>query len=145
MNWKKSVLIPSRMVDFLGLHFDLEKAIISPQESFLVSLTQLLSPLSTSTVMPVMNFSSITSRISHFAPFIHHGRLQLKFLDQATLDPTQAILGHSITTGCRIPFSSVLVQQTGCSQGISFTSTGTQPVLFHRHLLNRLGSQLARS
>ena len=66
-------------------------------------------------------------------------------LDQATLDPTQAILGHSITTGCRIPFSSALVQQTGCSQGISFTSTGTQPVLFHRHLLNRLGSQLARS
>ena len=32
------------------------------------------------TVMPVRKISSITSCISHFAPFIHHGRLQLRFL-----------------------------------------------------------------
>ena len=35
---------------------------------------------STSTVMPARKISSITSRISHFAPFIHHGRLHLRFL-----------------------------------------------------------------
>ena len=70
------MLIPSRIIDFLGL----EKAIISPPESFLVSLTQLLARLSTTTIMPVRKLSSITSHISHFAPFIHHGRLQLRFL-----------------------------------------------------------------
>ena len=41
-------------------------------------------------------------------------------LDQTTLDPTQAVLGHSITTGCRISISSALVQQTGCSHGKEF-------------------------
>ena len=30
--------------------------------------------------MPVRKISSITSRISHFTPFIYHGRLQLRFL-----------------------------------------------------------------
>ena len=64
-------------------------------------------------------------------------------LDQVTVDPTQAVLGHSITTGCRISFSPALVQQTGCSQGSSVTSTGTQPVLFHRCFPHRLWSQLA--
>ena len=74
------MLTLSRIIDFLGLHFNLETAIISPPESFLASLTQLLYRLSTSTVMPVRKLSSITSRISHFAPFIHHGCLQLGFL-----------------------------------------------------------------
>ena len=63
-----------------GGYFDLEKAIISPPESFLVSLTQLLSRLSSTLVMPVRKRSSITSRIPHFAPLIHHGRLQLRCL-----------------------------------------------------------------
>ena len=71
---------PSRIIDFLGLHFNLAKAIISPPESFLASLTQLLSRLSTSSFMPVRKHSSIPSRISHFASFIHHGRLHLRFL-----------------------------------------------------------------
>ena len=39
----------------------------------------------------------------------------------------------------------MLVQQTGCSPGSSSASTGTQPLLLHRCILNRLGSQLARS
>ena len=80
INLKKSMLTPSRIIDFMGLLFNLEIAIISPPESFLASLTQLLSHLSTSTVMPVRKLSSITSRISLFAPFNHHGRLHLRFL-----------------------------------------------------------------
>ena len=92
--------------------------------------------------------------------FIHH-QLHLAFrslypswtpaaqissvLDKATLGPTQAILWHSITTECRIPISPALVQQTGCSPGSSSASTGTQPVLLHWCIPNRLGSQLARS
>ena len=74
------MLEPSHILDFLGLHFNLERAIISPPDSFLDSLTSILSRLSTSTVMPAWKISSITSRISHFAPFIHHGRLHLRFL-----------------------------------------------------------------
>ena len=74
------MLTSSRILDFLGLHFNPEKAIISPPNSFLDSLTSVLSRLATSMVMPARKISSITSRISHFVPFIHHGRLQLRFL-----------------------------------------------------------------
>ena len=80
INWKKSMLEPSHILDFLGLHFNLERAIVFPPDSFLDSLTSVLSHLSTSTVMPARKISSITSRISHFAPFIHHGCLHLRFL-----------------------------------------------------------------
>ena len=48
--------------------------------SFLDSLISVLSRLSASTVMPACKITSITSRISHFAPFIHHGCLNLRFL-----------------------------------------------------------------
>ena len=74
------MLEPSRILDFLGLHFNLEQAIVSPPDSFLDSLTSVLSHLSTSTVMSAHKISSITSRISHFASFIHHERLHLRFL-----------------------------------------------------------------
>ena len=80
INCKKCMLVPSHNLDFLVLHFNLEKAIISPPNLFLDSFTSVLSHLSMSTVMPVRKILSISSRISHFAPFIHHGRLQLRFL-----------------------------------------------------------------
>ena len=80
INWKKSMLEPSRILYFLGQHFNLEQAIVSPPDSFIDSLTSVLSRLSTSTVMSACKISSITSRISHFAPFIHHGRLHLRLL-----------------------------------------------------------------
>ena len=78
--WKKSILEPSRILDFLGLHFNLEQAIVSPPDSFLDSLTSVLSHLSASTVKPARKITSINSWISHFAPFIHNGRLHLRFL-----------------------------------------------------------------
>ena len=68
INWKKSMLEPSHILDFLGLHFNLEQVIFSPPDSFLHSLTSVLSHLSTSAVMSARKTSSITSRISHFAP-----------------------------------------------------------------------------
>ena len=80
INWKKSLLEPSRILDFLGLHFNLEQTIVSPPDSFLDSLTSVLSHLSTSMVMPMQKISSITSQISYFAPFMHHGRPHLRFL-----------------------------------------------------------------
>ena len=43
INWKKSILEPSRILNFLGLHFNIEQAIVSPPDSFLDSLTSVLS------------------------------------------------------------------------------------------------------
>ena len=80
INWDKSMLQPSRILDFLGLHFNLEQALISPPDSFLPILTEVLSRLSPSTVMSARKVSSIISRLSHFAPFIINGRLHLRFL-----------------------------------------------------------------
>ena len=80
INWDKSMLQPSRILDFLGLHFNLERALISPPDSFLPTLTNVLSRLSPSTVMTARKVSSIISRMSHFAPFISSGRLHLRFL-----------------------------------------------------------------
>ena len=80
INWDKSMLQPSRILDFLGLHFILEQALISPPASFLPTLTEVLSRLSPSTVMSARKVSSIISRMSHFAPFISSGRLHLRFL-----------------------------------------------------------------
>ena len=80
INWDRSMLQPSRILDFLGLNFNLEQALISPLASFLPTLTKVLSRLSPSTVMSVRKVSSIISRMSHFAPFISSGRLHLRFL-----------------------------------------------------------------
>ena len=80
INWDKSMLQPSRILDFLGLHFNLERALISPPDSFLPTLTNVLSRLSPTTVMPARKISSIISRMSHFALFIYNGRLHLRFL-----------------------------------------------------------------
>ena len=74
------MLQPSRILDFLGLHFNLERALISPPDSFLPTLTNVLCRLSPSTVMPARKVSSIISRMSHFAPFISSRRLHLRFL-----------------------------------------------------------------
>ena len=43
INRKKSILEPSLILDFLGLHFDLEQAIVSPPDSFLDPLTSVLT------------------------------------------------------------------------------------------------------
>ena len=78
--WKKSILEPSRTLDFLGLHFNLKQAIVSPADSFVDSLISVQSRLSASTAMPANKITSINSWISHYVPFIHHSRLQLRFL-----------------------------------------------------------------
>ena len=79
INSNTSMLQPSHFLDFLVLHFNLEGAPISPTDSFLPALTNVLSRLSTSTVMPARKISSI-STMSHFATFLHSGRLHLRFL-----------------------------------------------------------------
>ena len=74
------MLEPLQILNFFGLHFNLEQAIVSPPDSFLDSLTSVLSRLPTSRVIPARKISSITSQISQFTSFIHHWRLHLRFL-----------------------------------------------------------------
>ena len=147
VNWKKSMLDPSRILNFLGLHFNLERAIVSPPDPFLDSLTSVLSRLSTSTAMPAYKISSITCRISHLAPFIHYERLHLRFLQFWIKRhwATQSVMGHSDPTGCGISLSTPLVQQTRSSSRRASASLGTQPVFLHRCISNRMGSHLAES
>ena len=146
MNWKKSMLDPSRTLDFLGLHFKLEGTLISPPDSFLDYLTSVLSHLSTSTDMPARNISSITSRISHFAPFIHHGRLHLRFL-QFWIKRHWAQHRQSWDTEIQLDaeFLNSLGSADRKSPGSASASSGTHPILLHRCITNRMGSQLAES
>ena len=66
-------------------------------------------------------------------------------LDEETLGSAQAVLGHSTPAGCRLSLSPPMVQQTGHSPGSTSASAGTQPVLLHRCITNRMGHQLSRS
>ena len=145
INWAKSMLQPSRILDFLGLHFNLEQALISPPDSFLPTLTEVLSRLSPSTVMSAHKVSSIISRMSHFAPFITNGRLHLRFLQlcvQRTVDSTSSIMGHSNPSGFEFPFLPPLVSASISDDGSTVTSSGPQSLLLHGCLPQRLGSQL---
>ena len=54
-------------------------------------------------------------------------------------------MGHADPTGCGISHSTPLVQQTRSSSRSPPASSGTQPVLLHRRISNRMGSQLAES
>ena len=63
MDYKLEEVSPrtSCILDFLGLHFNLEQAIVSPPDSFLDSLTSVLYPLSASTVMPACQLADPSS------------------------------------------------------------------------------------
>ena len=66
-------------------------------------------------------------------------------LDKETLVTAQAVMGHADPTGCEISHSTPLVQQTRSSSRSPPASSGIQPVLLHRCISNRMGSQLAES
>ena len=123
---------------FLGPHFNLERVIISPPDSFLYSLV--LSHLSTSTVMPARKLSSITCRISPFAPFIHHGPIQLRFLQfwiKRHCAQHRQYWDTPLKLDADFLYYLSLFNRPDVLQGV--------PVLLHRCFTNRMGSQLARS
>ena len=80
VNWKKSNLIPSQQVDFLGLHFDLNKYLVAPPETFRVAIQNMCCQLKSGQQLTARMISSINSKVTHFAPFIHQGRLHLRYL-----------------------------------------------------------------
>ena len=144
INWDKSMLQPTRILDFLGLHFNLEQALISPPDSFLPTLTEVLSRLSPSTVMSARKVSSIISRLSHFAPFITHGRLHLRFLQLWFKDQwTQHRQSWDTPVKLGVPIIPPLVPSSLRDDGCPVTSAGPQSLLLHRCISQGLGSQLA--
>ena len=64
-------------------------------------------------------------------------------LDKEMLVSTHTALGHPDQTGFRISYTSTLVQQTRSSSRSPTASPGTHPVLLHRCISDRMGSQLA--
>ena len=64
-------------------------------------------------------------------------------LDKEPLVPTRTALGHLDPTGLGISHTSTLVQQTRSSSKSPPESPGTHPVLLHRCVADRMGSQLA--
>ena len=102
INWDKSMLQPSRILDFLGLHFNLEQALISPPDSFLPTLTDVLSRLSPLTVMSARKVQPDVT----FCP-IHIQRPSWStvspVLVQKPVVSTSAVVGHSNPVGCRLP------------------------------------------
>ena len=57
---------------------------------------------------------------------------------------TPAIMGYSNPVGCGLPHIPPLVSKTKCDDRCSVTSSGTQPVLLHGCISQRMGRQLER-
>ena len=63
-------------------------------------------------------------------------------LVQTTVDSTSAVVGHSNPVGCELPLLPELVSKSNSDDRGSVTSSGTQSVLLHGCISQRLGSQL---
>ena len=65
-------------------------------------------------------------------------------LVQSPVVSTPAIMGYSNPVGCGLPHIPPLVPKTKCDDRCSVTSSGTQPVLLHGCISQRMGRQLER-
>ena len=65
-------------------------------------------------------------------------------LVKKTVDSTSAVVGHSNPVRCGLPLLPALVSTANSDDRCSVTSSGTQSVLLHRCISQRLGSQLER-
>ena len=115
-------LKPSHVMKFLGLHFNLEQALISPPSSFLETLTSILSLLSTSSIMPARKITSINSSLA-LCSFHSPQTTSAAFspvLDKTRLAATCSTMGQSNPTEPWIYFTSPLVLQAGSTTGSSW-------------------------
>ena len=145
INSNTSMLQPSHILDFLVLHFKLERAPFSPTDSFLPVLTNVLSRLSPSTVMPARKISSF-SRMS-FCPVLTQWLSSPTFspvLVQSQVVSPSVVVGYTNPVGCGLPHLSSLVSQTKCDDRRSVTSSGTQPVLLYGCIPDGMERQLER-
>ena len=145
INWAKSMLQPSRILDFLGLHFNLEQALISPPDSFLPTLTE--GPLPSISVdghvcsqglihhQPDVPLCPIYNQRPSSSPFP-------PTLVQSTVDSTSSIMGHSNPSGFEFPLLPQLVSTSISDDRGSVPSSGAQSLLLHGCFPQRLGSQL---
>ena len=147
INWKKSLLEPSYILEFLCLHFNLEQALISPNKSFLETHTSLIC-LHQPSCLLTRSFRSTAESHTKACSFHSPRTTSAPFspvLDKTTLVPTCSTVGQSIPTESRTYFTSPLVLQSGSTTGSSAPHSRIQPLLLHGCLSDGLGSQLART
>ena len=139
INWKKSMLEPSRILDFLGLHFNLEQAIVYHPGSFLDSFTSVLSHRQhpRSCLHARYPPSPVGSRT--LPPLSINGCLHLRFL-QFWIKRHWSQLKQSWDTQIQLDAEFLTQQMRSPS-----ASPRTQLVFLHRCISNRMGSQLAES
>ena len=142
INWNKSMLQPSRILDFLGLHFNLEQALISP-------------PTSHRGRIPSISIDGhvCSESFIHHQPDVTLCPIYIKrpssstfspVLVQTTVDSTSAVVGYSNPVACGLPLLPALVSTSNSDDRGSVTSSGPQSVLLHGCISQRLGSQLER-
>ena len=147
INWDKSMLQPSRILDFLGLHFNLEQA-LSNISSGLVLTYSHRSPLPSISVdshVCSQGFIYYQQAVP-FCPIYNQWPFTSTFpptLVQRTMDSTSSVMGHSNQTRFGLPLIPPLVPPSLRDDGSTVTSTGPQSLLLHGCISQRLGSQLA--
>ena len=147
INWDKSMLQPSRILDFPGFTFQLRT---SPHISYGLVLTN--SHRGPIPSISVDGHVCSESFIHHqpdvtFCP-IHIQRPSSStvspVLVKKTVDSTSAVVGHSNPVGCGLPLLPALVSTANSDDQCSVTSSGPQSVLLYGCISQRLGSQLER-
>ena len=122
INWTESLLEPSHVMKFLGLHFNLKQALLSLPSSFLETLTSILSRLSSSSIMPARKITSINSSLA-LCSFHSPQTTSAAFspvLDKTRLAATCSTMGQSNPTEPWIYFTSPFVLQAGSTTGSSW-------------------------
>ena len=145
INSNTSMLQPSHIPDFLVLHFYLERAPISPTDSFLPALTNVLYPVSINGHACSQNF--ILRQDVSFCPvltqWLSSPTLSPVLVQSQVVSPT-VVMGYTNPVGCGLPHLPSLVSQTKCDNRRSVTSSGTQPVLLYGCIPDRMKRQLER-
>ena len=146
INSNTSMLQPSHFLDFLGLHFNLERAPIS-----LRTLSYQLSPVS----YPVClhQRSCLLAKFHPSAGCHILPPVPTQWPSSPTLSPVlvqspvvapSVVVGYTNPVGCGLPHLPSLVSQTKCDDRRSVTSSGTQPVLLYGCIPDGMGRQLER-
>ena len=78
INWDKSDISGSQTVVFLGIFFDLQRAVVMPGQKAISSMDNTIAGLSTGMLISARDMASIIGKIKHWAPYVPRGRLRLR-------------------------------------------------------------------
>ena len=127
-----------------GVNFNLVRA-LSPTDSFLPVLTNVLSRLSPSTVLPARYF--ILQQDVIFGPVLTQwpsSPTLSPVLVQSQVVSPSVVVGYANPVGCILPHLPSLVSQTECHDRCSVTSSGTRLFLLYCYIPDGMERQLDR-